>query len=184
MREILFRGKRADNGEWVEGQLLFFKASVGTEAFALIVESCEWDNANEWFNLGKRAKVIPETIGQFTGLIDKNGKKIFEGDILKGKHNWHSWNHSSDNTEEEFFAQKIRGAYGKHKSEEYALFDRDRYFYYRNYAVEYYAKNGGYRVRNGGQFHALTQSYIYNRDLEIIGNIHDNPELLKGGEAE
>ena len=60
------------------------------------------------------------------------------------------------------------------------MFDKDRYFYYRNYAVEYYAKNGGYRARNGGQFHALTQSYIYNSDLEVIGNIHDNPELMKG----
>ena len=169
MREILFRGKTQQHKRWIYGDLNHYMCDDGV----FIAE-----------NGHSMHSVFKETVGQFTGLTDKNGKKIFEGDILKGKHNWHSWNHSSDNTEEEFFAQKIRGAYGKHKSEEYALFDIDRYFYYRNYAVEYYAKNGGYRVRNGGQFHPLTQAYIYNRDLEIIGNIHDNPELLKCGEAE
>ena len=174
MRDIIFRGKRSNDGKWIYGSYVYqYGANMiylpdGTD------QECGFDYYH----------IVPETVGQYTGLTDKNGKKIFEGDILKGKHNWRSWNYSSDNTEEEFFAQKIRGAYGKHKSEEYALFDEDRYFYYRNYAVEYYAKNGGYRVRNGGQFHSLTQSYIYNRDLEVIGNIHDNPELLKGGEAE
>ena len=176
MREILFRGKRTDNGEWVYGNYCIAEKldKSGVEYFIIEIEA-----------EGSQYYVIPETVGQYTGLTDKNGKKIFEGDIVKCRHNWHNWNHSwgkdsFENDEEVFFAQKIRGAYGKHKSEEYAMFDKDRYFYYRNYAVEYYAKNGGYRARNGGQFHALTQSYIYNSDLEVIGNIHDNPELMKG----
>lgn len=198
MREILFRGKRKDNGEWIEGDLLHDRFILSNEKICRIY--------NEESKLTHREDVvIPETIGQYTGLNDNtkweeltkeeqlewlknhsveewNGKKIFEGDILKGKHNWHNWNTSFGNDEKDFFEQKIRGAYGKHKSEEYAMFDKDRYFYFRNYVVEYYAKNGGYRVRNGGQFHALTQTYIYNRDIEVIGNIHDNPELLKGEE--
>jgi uncharacterized phage protein (TIGR01671 family) len=152
MREILFRGKRADNGEWVEGQLLFFKASVGTEAFALIVESCEWDNANEWFNLGKRAKAIPETVGQFTGMTDKNGKKIFEGDIV-----WFE-DESPSNYEYHDCTEMRCGAI------EYG----DNCFYITNrIAVE-------------------MEDLIYDGklDVEVIGNIHDNPELLKGGEAE
>ena len=83
MRENLFKGIRRDSGEWIEGQLLYFKASVGTEEFALISESCEWDTSNEWFNLCKRAKVIPSTIGQYTGVNDINANKIFEHDIVR-----------------------------------------------------------------------------------------------------
>jgi uncharacterized phage protein (TIGR01671 family) len=146
MREILFRGKRLDNGEWVEGQLLYFKSSVNAEEFALIVEGCEWDNSNDWFNIGKRAKVIPETIGQFTGLLDKNGKKIFEGDILKQK-----WE------------------------------------YYKNQLVviSYDQASFGYATKS--DFRRGVSDPIDDSEYglsigtcEVVGNIHDNPELLKG----
>lgn len=134
MRDILFRGKSAEDGKWFTGQLLRFKSPVSKKELNIIVEGCEWDDSNEWCHIGRRAKVVPETVGQYTGFTDKNGKRIFEGDIVK--------------------------AYNKHISEVT--------FSFGSFCCYYQCDD--------------THSMLWcvSDILTVIGNIHDNPELLKG----
>lgn len=129
MCEILFRGKRIDNGEWVVGNL-FIPDNTETPTQICIgtnVVRISYD-------------IEPESIGQYTGLTDKNGNKIFEGDILK-----------------------IDGSI---------------------YYVRFHNGTFGVVVKNGGYAGSIPKVASYVKDfVEIIGNIHDNPELL-GGDTE
>ena len=73
MREILFRGKRADTGEWIEGYYCRAFRWTGDKNPTPAIQEADCYSFRE---------IIPETVGQYTGLKDKNGKKIFEGDIV------------------------------------------------------------------------------------------------------
>ena len=144
MREILFRGKRTDNGEWVEGY--FCRKYFPELPHDRCVIQYKTECTKEWLPDYMVAEVIPETVGQFTGLTDDKDKKIFEGDIVK----------HFDNSEENYDIGEIY----------------------------YDAKLLMWRRTTQGCFHkSLINSYKLSSDCiyEVIGNIHDNPELLKGG---
>lgn len=137
MREIIFRGKRIDNGEWVEGY--YYKTREGNTRI---------HSPHTVFK--QHFTVLPETVGQYTGLGDKNGKKIFEGDIVR---------YTFDNPDSSFATEN-----GLRVWTEKVFWQEWR----GSFAV-------GRRGTNNDLFH-----YVRNGNrVEIIGNIHDNPELLK-----
>ena len=125
MREILFRGKRTDNYEWIEGSLC---TTIPSDEDFYTISYFDF----EGYYIEE--KVIPETVGQYTGLTDKNGKKIFEGDIIQ-------------------FCTGMK----------------------LHYIVEFGL--GGFMVSRYDIRDAIIN--VYNCPCEVIGNIHDNPELLK-----
>lgn len=141
MREILFRGKRLDNGEWAFGDLLHLPNGD------VVILS----------NKGY-VKVIPETVGQFTGLTDKNGKKIFEGDIIKAyfqPQNFKNPPYAIGSVIFENGTFKVVVNVSKN-SIEYKVFEKENI---AAYSIEH---------------NFLDRYYV----LEAIGNIHDNPELF------
>ena len=156
MREILFRAKRIDNGEWVEGYYLKTTLGKDIEPSDVIFVPFKINRSGQWGWI----KVLPETLCQYTGLKDKNGNRIWENDILSCEHE----KYSDDNP-----------------LEVYPLMP-DPIKYKRNYAVEFIntGSNYGYRLRNKSIHFMLTGNVVYNHNIKVIGNIFDNPDLLKG----
>ena len=143
MREILFRGKTR-NGEWKFGTGLLYDSMhtwlVNNPLHKAIAFGEE------------HYQVIPETVGQYTGLT-ANGKKIFEGDIVRCKY---------ANAPKNEHIQKV-------------------VFFGCKFMAEF--SNGGcYSELYDGARHLTFDKSAYMTEIEIIGNIHDNPELLKGGD--
>ena len=125
MREILFRAKRKDNGDWVFGDLIHNIDCVKAR-----------ERETDINRIAKSYEVIPETVGQFTGLKDINGKKIFEGDIVTGLFNYTDIiGHIVYGSDATFFIER-KGLYG-------------------------------IGLNNAEDW------------LEVVGNIHDNKELLR-----
>lgn len=153
MREILFRGKRVDNGEWVEGTGINTQYDMHGRKHIYIgvwhfSEKEPLMKTIDWY------EVIPETVGQYTGLTDKNGKKIFEGDIIKN-----DW----------CFAC----GYSVIKFGQYKPLDMSNEYQqgHLGFYLEHIHKADKRSVRKDILFFA--------NKCEVIGNIHDNVEFLE-----
>ena len=154
MREIKFRGKCLDNGEWVSGFVLFSQ----DKSEAVIAKLTATESVCE--------NVDPATVGQFTGLHDKNGKEIYEGDVLHIK--------QYENNGYRIFGADI-------SFPNCFTIDECKGELLREGNALVYFTEGCMCV--GGMFiSALFGDMRYSFPLfefEIIGNIHDNPELIK-----
>lgn len=150
MREILFRGKRTDNGIWIYGSL--FKRIFTHYIFPLPSKT-------------SMTEVQGDTIGQFTGLNDKNGKKIFEGDVFKFQDEIFESYHTSCGTEYNSWETENYGVVGY--NEDYGRYEFVQYKYDNN-TVEADLHENKY-----------LEFADFVNELEIIGNIHDNPGLIK-----
>lgn len=136
MREILFRGKRVDNGEWVYG---FYNRC---EARLTYTEEHYKNNPRSWIQTienegfaGQLVHVDTDTVGQYTGLTDKNGNRVYENDIL---HNEQGYVYSGEYTFRVVF-------------------------------------DGGMFYGESNVVNIMPEKFAY---CEVIGNIHDNPNML------
>lgn len=138
MREIKFRGKRESNGEWVYGDLR--QENSGRKV--IMTNLSTWgDNPDDVEPYGEYITVDPNTVGQFTGLLDKNGREIYEGDIL---------------------------LLGSNKTPY-------KYEVGWNNVISSFCIRLLYEKRFGVK---PLGEWLFTEPMNVIGNIHDNPELL------
>ena len=138
----MYRGKRIDNGEWVTGY--YVNSEVGSLIFPFGAE-----------NIFDRFEVDPDTVGQCTGLKDKNGVLIFEGDKAK-------------------LSTRVDNAEG---------IIRFGHYRHRDAPLDYICGDYGFYVQFADDYKLFRNDLMFwigNNYIEIIGNIHDNPDL-KGG---
>jgi len=153
MREILFRGKTG-LGKWIQGDLLQY---LGSQIVHI---------AQNYTGAGGQ-EVVPETVGQYTDLTDKNGKKIFEGDIIQ----YLTFDGFDCQSVVKFGEYKQDGSDGEYKASDCLGF----YVEVDNFTCPDWCDNEPERFHDYLKQQGLAE---VSSQCEIIGNICDNPELL------
>lgn len=146
-REIKFRGLRIDNGQWAYGYYVYDNNTDRAYIYNVYI------NSNDVPTL-QRDEVIPNTVGQYTGINDKNGTCIYEGDKLSAE--------ISDGQDVQFSV---------HLGDTFELMNPEDGYY------------GWYCKYTGGSYPDIAEHYCQlnrsSESCEVIGNIHTHPELLK-----
>lgn len=158
-REIKFKAKRIDNGEWIEGAYVL-REYIGhgnmVDGVTEKIKETSHEIATNGFNF---IEVIPETVGQFTGLTDKNGTEIYEGDIVR---------HYS-----KFYEPDV-----KVNPE---LFENDETgtIQFKGGCFGFISLDGCSEIYGALETNEDTSLGFEEYWFEVIGNIHTNPELLE-----
>ena len=153
MREILFRGKRLDNGEWAEGFIVASRENTYPNGFEMItVDGINYDELDNYIPDFISYAVDPSTVGQYTGLKDKNGNLVFDGDILH--------------------IAKISDGLGSYY--------QPPLDYPVNVVVKWDLCAWMWETLCDDKRYISFPDAWCHYECEIIGNIYDNPELLEG----
>lgn len=155
MREFLFKAKRIDNGEWVEGYYIRDQYHIGGKD--IIFYRKDSDRFTVYTNI-----IDIETLCQFTGLCDKNGKKIWENNILMCHGN------------PKDLAKVLFGEFGVRNIETGSIVDKVVGWHYEVVPTDAISRCEPFCWPM-----PLTEYYIDRCEMEVVGNIFDNPELLQ-----